>query len=207
MLDFGIAKLRADVARTLPQTQVGAIMGTPQYMSPEQCRDARTVDHRTDIYSLGVTFYEMVCGRPPFPAAAGFADFVFSHVVLEPEAPRKLAPHLPIAIESVILRCLAKVREERYASMRDLVAALRAALLENPPERRNGPQVMMAVPAVEFRAAAESFSRSRRARLVVVAALSLAALVATGLALRGRLGVTATADPARDAPASLGSKP
>jgi serine/threonine protein kinase len=126
VLDFGIAKLRSDVASTLAQTKVGAILGTPQYMSPEQCRDSSTVDHRTDIYSLGVILYERACGRPPFQVAAGFTDVMFAHVALAPLAPRKLVADLPVALESVILRCLAKSPHERYRSMRDLVDRLRA---------------------------------------------------------------------------------
>ncbi len=67
VLDFGIAKLSAST--TGPpgvQTRTGAVMGTPVYMSPEQCRGNREVDHRTDIYALGVILYEMLCGTPPF---------------------------------------------------------------------------------------------------------------------------------------------
>jgi tRNA A-37 threonylcarbamoyl transferase component Bud32 len=180
VLDFGIAKLRTDVASTLATTQVGMIMGTPQYMSPEQCRDASGVDHRTDIYSLGVILYEMACGRPPFQSAAGFTDLVFSHVAVAPEAPRKLAADLPVAVESVILRCLAKSADERYPSMRELVAALRAAL----PESGNGPAVM-AVAAATAPPAARALPRSRRG-LVAAAAFSVAALVGVGLAVRAR---------------------
>jgi tRNA A-37 threonylcarbamoyl transferase component Bud32 len=177
VLDFGIAKLRTDVASTLAQTQVGMIMGTPQYMSPEQCRDASGVDHRTDIYSLGVILYEMACGRSPFQSAAGFTDLVFSHVAVVPEAPRKLVADLPIAVESVILRCLAKSADERYASMRELVDALRAAL----PESSDG----LAVMAVATPLAARALPRSRRG-LIAAAAFAVATVVGVGLALRGR---------------------
>ena len=178
VLDFGIAKLRSDVASTLAQTQVGMVMGTPQYMSPEQCRDVSTVDQRADIYSLGVILYEMVCGRPPFQSAAGFADLVYAHVAVIPESPRKIVPSLPSSVESVILRCLAKAPDDRYASMRDLVDGLRSALLQE----QNGPSAMaVAAPATLVPAAAR---RSRR--WVIAAVFSLAALAGAGVALRGR---------------------
>jgi eukaryotic-like serine/threonine-protein kinase len=180
VLDFGIAKLRSDVASTLAQTQVGMIMGTPQYMSPEQCRDASTVDHRTDIYALGVILYEMACGKPPFHAAVGWTDIMASHIAVAPEAPRKLVADLPVAVEAVILRCLAKSPDERFRSMRGLVDGLRAAL----PDNGSGP-AMLAVKAPTTPPAARALPRSRWT-LVAVAAFSIAALVGAGLALRGR---------------------
>jgi hypothetical protein len=185
VLDFGIAKLRSDVANTLAQTQVGMVMGTPQYMSPEQCRDVSTVDHRADIYSLGVILYEMVCGRPPFQSAAGFADLVYAHVAVVPESPRKLTPSLPISLESVILRCLAKSPDDRYASMRDLVDGLHSALLRE----QDGPSAMaVAAPVTQV---PPTTPRSRR--WVIATVFSLAALAGAAVALRGRhFGAPAT---------------
>ena len=66
VLDFGIAKLQQGSVADSVKTRTGTLMGTPIYMSPEQCRGTRTVDHRSDIYSLGVIFYEMLVGQPPF---------------------------------------------------------------------------------------------------------------------------------------------
>src|SRR4029077_17945183 len=67
VLDFGLAKLGQDASRTSSvRTRTGSVMGTPAYMSPEQCRGTREIDHRTDIYALGVILFEILCGRPPF---------------------------------------------------------------------------------------------------------------------------------------------
>ncbi len=86
ILDFGIAKLLGDHEPSASRTQSGVILGTPMYMSPEQCRGASTVDHRTDIYALGCILYVMICGRPPFiNDTAG--DMIASHLLEEPEPP------------------------------------------------------------------------------------------------------------------------
>jgi serine/threonine-protein kinase len=126
VLDFGIAKLQQHSPGDSVKTRTGTLMGTPIYMSPEQCRGVRTVDHRTDVYSLGVILYEMVVGHPPF-VSEGFGDLVNMHMNVPPTPPRRLRPDLPIGLESLILTMLAKSPEDRYESMTALQAALRAA--------------------------------------------------------------------------------
>ena len=81
VLDFGIAKLAQQGLRAVSsvRTRTGAVMGTPAYMSPEQCRGTREIDHRADIYALGVILYEMLCGRPPF-VSEGFGEMVHLHI-------------------------------------------------------------------------------------------------------------------------------
>ena len=80
VLDFGIAKLGQQASNTSSvRTRTGSVMGTPAYMSPEQCRGTREIDHRTDIYALGVILYEMLCGRPPF-VSEGFGEMVHLHI-------------------------------------------------------------------------------------------------------------------------------
>src|SRR3954469_23404027 len=80
VLDFGIAKLGQDAGRTSSvRTRTGSVMGTPAYMSPEQCRGTREIDPRTDIYALGVILFEMLCGRPPF-VSEGFGEMVHLHI-------------------------------------------------------------------------------------------------------------------------------
>ena len=125
VLDFGIAKLMGDLSDGSVNTRTGAIMGTPQYMSPEQCRGiAREIDHRTDIYALGVILYEMVCGAPPFVSEGG-GDILIMHVHNPPDPPRTRNADIPEAMEAVILRALAKNPDQRFASMIDFREALR----------------------------------------------------------------------------------
>ena len=122
VLDFGIAKLTGD--NTYGQkTRTGALIGTPAYMSPEQCRGAGQVDHRTDIYALGCMMFEMVCGRQPF-VGEGPGDVIVAHMCDEPLAPSSLAPGIPPQLETVILRALAKKMETRHQTMAEVVRDL-----------------------------------------------------------------------------------
>jgi serine/threonine protein kinase len=132
VLDFGIAKLIEHEERnaddTLPavKTKSGKIMGTPAYMAPEQCRGAGDVDHRADMYALGCVLYALICGRPPFLAEAS-GDLIAAHILSEPPAPRTVSPEIPVAVEEVLLRLMAKRPADRYASMAEVVAALEGA--------------------------------------------------------------------------------
>jgi len=125
ILDFGIAKIISDEAHDA--TQTGVLLGTPEYMSPEQAED-KVLDARSDIYALGVILYRMVVGRVPFQSKA-FMTVLAKHIQEKPMPPREAAPESEItaAQEAVILRCLAKTPEERYQSAEELAAALRAA--------------------------------------------------------------------------------
>ena len=87
VLDFGIAKLQQGSVADSVKTRTGTLMGTPIYMSPEQCRGTRAVDHRSDIYSLGVIFYEMLVGQPPF-VSEGFGELVNMHLNVPPASAR-----------------------------------------------------------------------------------------------------------------------
>src|SRR5205085_5970230 len=83
VLDFGIAKL-TDIGAAGTATKTGAVMGTPTYMSPEQCKGTGDVDHRADLYSIGCIFYELICGRPPF-TSEGAGELIGAHLYVEPE--------------------------------------------------------------------------------------------------------------------------
>ena len=116
VLDFGIAKLRDDSSSTL--TQTGNVLGTPHYMSPEQCL-GEELDSRSDIYSLGIVLYEMLSGRVPFNSPVSTA-VVIQHVNQMPALLRTLNPSIPPAVEIVVLRALEKTREARPQSAAEL---------------------------------------------------------------------------------------
>jgi serine/threonine-protein kinase len=120
--DFGIARAISHNADE-NLTQVGTVMGTATYFSPEQAR-GDAVDPRSDIYSLGCVLYEMVVGRPPFTGDSPVA-IAYQHVQESPVPPRQLNPGLPPALEAIILKCLAKNPANRYPSAEDLRADLR----------------------------------------------------------------------------------
>jgi serine/threonine-protein kinase len=120
--DFGIARaMTADADDDL--TQVGTVMGTATYFSPEQAR-GESVDPRSDLYSLGCVLYELVVGRPPFAGDSPVA-IAYKHVQESPVPPRHHDIELPAAIEAIILKCLAKNPANRYPSAEDLRADLR----------------------------------------------------------------------------------
>ncbi len=130
VLDFGIAKL-ADAS--MPQTHAGIIVGTPEYMAPEQSL-SRRVDGRADLYALGVIAYQLVTGRLPF-GDEGLTAQLVAHQMRAPPPPRSVHAAVPVALERVILRTLAKAPEERYATAAVLRAALEGALAEEARAR------------------------------------------------------------------------
>ena len=125
LTDFGIAKI-IDEEATMDLTGTRATVGTPEYMAPEQVT-AKTVDHRADIYALGVVFYEMVTGRKPFQADTPMAVLV--KLSSEPlPRPTEFTPKLPQSVEQLLLKALAKDPANRYASMGEFVVALEKIL-------------------------------------------------------------------------------
>ncbi|HEV8323770.1 MAG TPA: protein kinase, partial [Myxococcota bacterium] len=124
LLDFGIAKLMDTASDGV--TRAGMIMGTPTYMSPEQAT-GDPIDARSDIYSFGIILFQMVCGRTPFRGES-LPALIQQHLNVAPPAPRSVNPALTVSLERVILRCLAKKREDRYQSMGEVVEALKVEL-------------------------------------------------------------------------------
>jgi serine/threonine protein kinase len=127
VLDFGIAKLRDNAAGNL--TQTGSILGTPHYMSPEQCI-GEELDNRSDIYSLGVVLYEMLTGVVPFRSPST-AAVVVQHVNQPPPSPRALNASISMPVEIAVLHALAKSREGRPQSAGALAQELATAVM-NP---------------------------------------------------------------------------
>jgi serine/threonine protein kinase len=126
--DFGLAQFHSDAGLT----QTGDMMGTLRYMSPEQASGKRlAVDHRTDIYSLGATLYELVTLEPIFP---GLSREEILHQILnrEPAPPRTIAKNVPVDLETIILKAVSKSPADRYASAADLAADLRRFLEFKP---------------------------------------------------------------------------
>ncbi|HEV8324025.1 MAG TPA: protein kinase [Myxococcota bacterium] len=134
VLDFGIAKLTDESGPGSVRTRTGAVLGTPVYMSPEQCHGSRNVDHRSDVYALGIIAYEALAGQPPF-VADGFGPLVAMHLGVQPPPLRGFNARVPEAVERVILRALAKEPGERFQSMEELSQALRAAVSDVAPSR------------------------------------------------------------------------
>jgi serine/threonine-protein kinase len=124
VLDFGLAKVFAAGASAV-KTAAGVLLGTPQYMSPEACESKAPVDHRTDIYALGILLFQMMTGVLPFDGES-MGEVLVKQVTALPPAPRGLNPNIPPSVEQILLRCLAKPVGNRFQSM----LALREALLD-----------------------------------------------------------------------------
>jgi putative nucleotidyltransferase with HDIG domain len=128
VLDFGIAKLIGPQQANAPHnTVLGMVIGTPAYMSPEQCRGQAELDHRSDIYSLGIMLYEMLTGTVPFRRDST-ADVLLAHVRDQPVSPLDLNPKLSRHISDAIMRALDKDPALRFASMRELRDAVENAV-------------------------------------------------------------------------------
>ena len=169
VVDFGIAKLR-DMAATQALTEAGMIIGTPFYMSPEQCRGDE-LDVRSDVYSLGVMFYEMIAGMRPFNAPTP-TGVIAKHLT---QAPPPLHPTLkiPRPVEAVLMRALAKDPQARQEDAAEFAHDLETALR----------QTTKAVPPVVSRPADVPLPqvRSHRARNVFLVAAALSCLIIAGL--------------------------
>ncbi len=180
VLDFGLAKVThpegqnvsSDIS-TVASTATGMVMGTAPYMSPEQML-GQEVDHRTDIFSLGVVLYEMATGSLPFrgDTATALSDAILHK---QPTAPGRLNPDLPIELDRIILRALEKDRELRYQTASDLRAELKRLKRELDSGSSSGTAAVTPVPTVASR------SRSLLERWPLILVGVLAALLGVSL--------------------------
>jgi serine/threonine protein kinase len=164
--DFGLARFRNDACLTM----TGDLVGTLRYMSPEQALAQRgVVDHRTDVYSLGATLYELLTLEPAFPGKSQ-EELIWQIASGEPRPPRRINAAVPADLETIVLKALARNPEERYATARELGDDLRRFLSYEPIRARR--------PSLPARA-----SRwARRHRSVVVSAVLVLLTAVLGLA-------------------------
>jgi len=203
IVDFGIAKLEGDFrAGQVHQTRSGALMGTPLYMSPEQCRDSANLDFRTDLYSLGCVLYEMLTGRPPFTHTT-LGDLVVAHMTEAPRDARELSPGVPAPLAELTGELLRKDPAARPPSMHavaDRLSEFAAGLTTVP-----GPTPPPAPPKPPTQttfgeAAAEIVDGDAPPRRRRPLAFAIAAAVVVGLGIGGivaRRGHTPTAPPTK----------
>jgi serine/threonine protein kinase len=137
VLDFGLAKLTQVEEKVTHKTRTGSVMGTPYYMSPEQCEGKIGIDHRADVYSLGIILFEMLTGKVPF-GGEGYGEIIVKHITHQAPSPRALNPDVSAELELILYRALAKDRDERFGNM----AELRAALLDPQGYARSSPPMV-----------------------------------------------------------------
>ncbi len=143
--DFGLARLGDSTVLTVE----GQAMGTPAYMSPEQCQGI-DLDGRCDIYSLGIVLFEVSTGSVPF-VMKSLTDAIYKHVYVAPPSPRDVRPNLPEALSNVILRCLEKNPDDRFATAGELAAALNQILRDNVKDLQLASTLLEPPPAEQLR--------------------------------------------------------
>ena len=222
VLDFGIAKVNSEAGKI---TRAGSVFGTPHYMSPEQAAGV-PVDHRTDIYSLGVILYEMASGKVPFDAD-NFMGILTQHMYKSPPPIRALVPlaqDVPPGLDAVVLKALSKRVELRYQSMQELAQDLELVERGAVPtavQEMMGRSGGFNVPADYFRkpvpggptmlpATPQPRPRNTTLKAVIAAAgtvsfLVVAALIATNVRAGSKKDGGVTSDPSTALPNSLTS--
>jgi serine/threonine-protein kinase len=145
LVDFGIAKLRSETATHL--TITGSVMGTPQYMSPEQARGEPDVDHRADLYAVGVMMYKMLAGQPPY-RGENYNLLLFEILSGQPTPLEKVAPDVDKELIQIVMRAMASDRKKRYQNARELRVALEGIM----------PRILTLDERTEFRVAVSDAS-------------------------------------------------
>jgi serine/threonine protein kinase/Tol biopolymer transport system component len=172
--DFGVSKALATATGAATLTDIGIALGTPAYMSPEQVAADPDVDHRADIYSIGVLAYELFAGRPPFVAPSPH-QVLSAHMTQAPVPLRQHRPAVSIELERIVMRCLEKMPADRWQTADELQAQL-----ETIATPRLG---STAASSIQQRSAGTNVRRSW-----FVAGAAVSALIITGLAWRANSG-------------------
>lgn len=175
ILDMGLARLQESLEEdeqnpATPLTRAGALLGTPDFISPEQARDARNVDIRADLYSLGCTFYYCLTGRPPFPGGSDVQKLI-KHQTEKPYPLEELRPHVPSVVVGIVERLMAKKAEDRFQTPLELAESLVDYLSTTTPHQTPPRGVMPTEPLME------AVSPAPRSPLVNDAGMRLADIV------------------------------
>jgi serine/threonine-protein kinase len=174
ILDFGIAKVSTSEGKL---TRAGAVFGTPHYMSPEQAA-GNSVDHRGDVYSVGVILYELVSGRVPFDAD-NFMGVLTQHMYKAPPPLREATPNpelLPEGLEAIVMKCLAKRPEQRYQSMREFVEDLEKVMAGARPAAARERSEDLTEPGSYYEDVGSNRPRRSKGPWIVLAGLAAIAL-------------------------------
>ncbi len=179
VMDFGIARAMGDAGQTMTQTSM--VVGTAQYLSPEQAR-GETADARSDLYATGCVLYELLTGRPPF-IGDSLVSVAMAHVKEAPTPPSALNPSIPPAVDAVVLTALAKDRLQRYQSAAEMRADLERARAGMPVAAVPPPTVAIAepaatslVPGISEEEPAAAPSRAGRYALITIGVLLVLAV-------------------------------
>jgi serine/threonine protein kinase len=209
VLDFGISKIQSDAQASFELTKTAAVLGSPFYMAPEQMRSTRSVDHRADIWSLGVILYELSTAAMPFQAAT-LTELCLMIAQDEPQPLRALRTDVPPELERIVSRCLQKNPADRFASVAELAEELERCRSSDPfigpPSHPiahaavTGPSPMRQPPAPSLAKSAEvtwgktraPVPASRWRPVVGVAGVAVvAAAIAAGISIRSARGPSA----------------
>ena len=193
IMDFGIARSVREKGITGPSVMIG----TPEYMSPEQA-EAKEVDHRSDIYSLGIILYEMATGKVPFEGDTALS-IAMKHKAEIPKNPRQLNPNIPDSLSNLILKCLEKAKEARYQTAADVRSELEKI-------EKGMPTTQLVVPKQKPLTSREITVKFSPKKLLVPGLMTAALIVAVAIIVR-RVVPERSAAPARSARHSIAVLP